>query len=420
MAVVDNDEYEFVYDSKYSDSETNSHNGVVDDAVIEDEEEISNPSTHRFVEKFFNFFHSSRHVTRLAAFVLALLLTGEIYLLSTTYNPKKREFLTNNIYSGNSLVLSEDELKSVEFDLEERFNISIEDDDEEVYLLHALINNPWLTEDEVNSFSKVIDLVRENSYLNLEEVYSTLLNVDISYKRRPITMDKEVEGVYLDKYNSIGIFVDDDEKRVLYHELIHCIFSNSATDKLPKYFDEGMTELLSNEYFSDKPYVEYVNYPFEISAVKILCEVSSPEAVLKAYTYGDMGYIAEEISKVTGDREGADKALYWFSYIMRQYRDELVDGEKKLDRNTMVNGCIPLFREVIDAKYKPEEHSRVSYYYNEILLANIFEADPFDAYVDDLVEFGSDHKAYFSKKLISEMKKDGELHKTATKVVDIT
>ena len=156
-------------------------------------------------------------------------------------------------------------------------------------------------------------------------------------------------------------------------------------------------------FITEHYFIELANYPFEIVGVKMLCEVSSPDAVLKAFSTGDMDVIAQDMATVTGDIETARKALSAFEKVYLKHYGEL---KEDLTYEEIVNECIPVFRGVITAKYKEEDSNRVSYFYNEILLANIMQEDAYDKYVDDLVEFGSDHKAYFSSKLKNKLASD--------------
>lgn len=362
------------------------------------------------------FFATSRKFYAIFSFICALIVAGQMYIQNTTYLPKERDLLDDNIYSGNSLNISGDELDEVISNIESELGISIDEDFEEYCLINAVLDNPNLNEEVKDVFCNVVNIIRDNPYINKEAAYHSLLNVEVLYKNRPFSFSKEVEGVYVEEYESIGIFKDDPDYRILIHEIIHCIFSNDDTKNLPSYFSEGVTELLANEYFGESPFIELENYPFEIAVVKMLCEVTSPDAVLEAYSTGDMSIIAKEISSVSGTEEEAMKALEMLDYTMRRYNGELEKGEETItDKNVMVSGFIPLFRSVIETKYAPEDHSRVSYFYNEILLANIFEDEPYERYVDDLLEFGSDHKAYFSSALEDTLQNNGVLKRVEKK-----
>ena len=336
--------------------------------------------------------------------ISALLLCGLIYMKYIMWNPADRDFCQDNLFCGNSLVVSPDELSDITFSLENSLGIKIEDEYKDEYaLLYAVLENDCLTDAEKKVFYGFIDIIKDNPYIDREEAYRSLRNVDVLYKCRPYYFDKTVQGAYSHERESIGIFEKDENNLILKHEGIHAIFCNDKTVNLPKYFKEGMTELLVNEYFENKPFIELANYPFEIVGVKMLCEVSSPDAVLKAFSTGDMDVIAQDMATVTGDIETARKALSAFEKVYLKHYGEL---KEDLTYEEIVNECIPVFRGIITAKYKEEDSNRVSYFYNEILLANIMQEDAYDKYVDDLVEFGSDHKAYFSSKLKNKLASD--------------
>ena len=168
---------------------------------------------------------------------------------------------------------------------------------------------------------------------------------------------------------------------------------------LPNYFKEGMTELLSNEYFQEFPFTEIKTYPFEIAAIKMLCEVTSSDTVLKAFSLGDMDIIAKDMATITGDIDMARMTLDMLDKIFLKSYEAL---DEDISYEELANGCIPVFRGIIVSKYKENDKNRISYFYNEILFGNLMEDNAYDSYIDDIVEFGSDHKAYFS----SSLKKD--------------
>ena len=381
--------------------------GPIEDVTLNEEETSYEEAIKK--NKVLNFFATSKKFYFVMTLLCAVLLAGTMYYKHTTFLPDDRVLLEDNIYSGNNLAISSQEVEDIVSNLEKVLGVSICEDSYDSYcLLNAIYDNPNLSDSEKDIFYKVISLVEDNPYIDKEHAYKSLLNVDVLYKRRPFSIENDIEGMYIHKYESIGIFEDDPDNRILIHEIIHCIFANVNTENLPDYFSEGVTELLANEYFSDKPFVELMNYPFEIAMVKMLCEVTSPDVVLKAYSTGDMDVIAEDIARYTDDIDGARKALEMFDYTIRRFKGDLRDDEKYIeDRNEIINGYIPLFRAIVEHKYAPEDHSRVSYFYNEILIANIFSDDPYNDYVDDLVEFGADCKAYFSNELKRSIGKNG-------------
>ena len=397
-----------------------------DEAIIlgaADEVSISLEDDEYFDEEEDKKFRKgSRIFWGVLMFINALLITGLIYMNYFMYSPQERDLCNDNLFCGNSLSISSDELSRVVSSLENELGIKIPEEHQDEYsLLYAVLENDCLTESEKQVFYSFIDIIKDNPYLDREEAYRSLRNVDVLYKCRPYIYDKSVQGVYSHKYESIGIFEKDEDNSFLIHEGIHAIFCNAKTDCFPEYFKEAMTELLVNEYFSDKPFLELENYPLEIAGVKMLCEITSPEVVLEAFSKGDMDIIAKDMAKVTGDIEVARSALASFENAFLKYKDELPDNRRDLTDEEIANGCIPIFRGIVTAKYEESDRRRVSYFYNEILVGNIFYPDTYNCYVDDLVEFGTDHKAYFSsrlKQIIAEkdaMDKLSDKDKTLTK-----
>ncbi|MBQ3511251.1 MAG: hypothetical protein IJA30_03010 [Bacilli bacterium] len=360
------------------------------DSLDELEDEIEEEKNRRFVK-------GSRIFWAVLAFINALLICGSVYMNFFMWNPKERDLCKDNIFCGNDLSISSDTLNSIVSSMENELGISIDEEFRDEYaLLSAIMDNDCLTDSEKDIFYSFIDIIKDNPYIDREEAYSSLRNVEVSRKCRPYMYDKSIQGVYSHELENIGIFEDDKDNLILIHEGIHCIFCNEKTKNLPKYFKEGMTELLVNEYFDSKPFAELQNYPFEVVAVRMLCEITSPDVVLKAYSCGDMSIIAEEMNKITRNEDDTNTALEAFCKYMMKYEGDLEEDTSYQD---LANICIPVFRGIISAKYDEKHPNRISYYYNEILLANIMEEDAYDKYVDDLVEFGTDHKAYFSSKL---------------------
>ena len=335
--------------------------------------------------------------------VAAIIGTFNFYMSNNVYNPEFRELSDDNLFSGNSIVASDEEVEKIVSSFEKEFGIKIDDEFVDEYcVLNAIKENSNLDDEEKTFFYKYIDMIKDNPYLDKEKAYRSLLNVEISYKKRPLSYESNVEGVYIHDYESVGIFVEDEDKHVLGHEGIHTIFSNNEiNENLPVYFSEGMTELLNNEYLSNSPFTELSNYPFEVVAVKMLCELTSPDTVLKSFSLGDMSFIENEMVELAGDRDSVVLALNSLDCTLSKYEDGLKDdGKGIVDSDELVNDFFSTFRKCIDAKYSTDA-DKLSYYYNETLFFNIFESDALSSYYDDLSNFGVDRKAYFSSNLKS-------------------
>lgn len=334
-------------------------------------------------------------------FAAALLMVANIYMKFIIFNPSDPDILDDNLFSGNSITISEDEQNRIMADLEEEFGIDVcEGYEDEYCLLNAIMTNPDLNDSEKQCFSKCIEVVKDNPYLNKEAAYKALLNVDVCYKKRPYWLENDVKGIYVPDKHCIGIFDGGEDNMVLSHELIHCLFSSEQTAKLPEYFKEGMTQLLTKEYFSEHPFVEITTYPFEVLAVKMLCDVTSADTVLKAYSLGDMSIIAEEIAKVTGDLDSATKSLDMLEYTMRFFNNDLEEDEITItNREEILSTFMPTFINCVDSKYSRDDIAHKAFYYNVLYFANIFNEDPYNDYVRTIEEYGGIKRAYFSSEL---------------------
>ena len=363
-------------------------------------EEELNPEVVELVEELKSEGKASKTTRffQIVSGLMAVISICSMLYIKSLYLPEDRQFDMDNMFLGSDVCVSDARVKSVMKELCE-LGYAVEYDNMNYLLLNAIHCNDNLTDDEKEFCCGFIDMFNDNPYLDKERVYHSLLNLDISYKNRPYIYDDSVEGVYIDKFKSIGIFVDDPDKAVLGHEVIHCICANDGC--LPTFFVEGMTELLANEYFSDSPFIEFKNYPFEIYAVKMLCDTAGSDVVLEAYTTGNMNLIYEALASYSGTVEDAKKAIGIFEKLFL-----FLDGKSdnlNFNNDEMTNDLFFYLNNVANAKYgdNTEEFNfdRSSYYYNQILFLNIFDSKSKDAISADLEELGVFCKPYFSSKL---------------------
>lgn len=363
-------------------------------------EEELNPEVVELVEELKSEGKASKTTRffQIVSGLMAVISICSMLYIKSLYLPEDRQFDMDNMFLGSDVCVSDARVKSVMKELCE-LGYAVEYDNMNYLLLNAIHCNDNLTDDEKEFCCGFIDMFNDNPYLDKERVYHSLLNLDISYKNRPYIYDDSVEGVYIDKFKSIGIFVDDPDKAVLGHEVIHCICANDGC--LPTFFVEGMTELLANEYFSESPFIEFKNYPFEIYAVKMLCDTAGSDVVLKAYTTGDMNLVYEALASYSGTVDDAKKAIGIFEKLFL-----FLDGKSEnlnFNNDEMTNDLFFYLNSVANAKYGDNtdefNFDRSSYYYNQILFLNIFDSKSKDAISADLEELGVFCKPYFSSKL---------------------
>ena len=327
-----------------------------------------------------------------------LFVLSGIYL-NSLYVPEDRVFDSSNLFSNNSVIVDSSTAESICCSLEDEFDIELDYENDNSLLLNAIYCNKNLSDNEKSFCIKYLELFDDNPYLDKDRVYHSLLNLDISNKNRPPYYDKNVEGVYIDDLKSIGIFVDDEDDTVKAHELIHCICANDG--ELPRFFSEGMTELLTNEYFTENHFLELDNYPFEVIAVKMLCDATSSDTVLKAFTLGDMSYIYESLASSYGTIDDAKKVISILDESF-SFRNNEEEGEFKYTVEDITNSLFSYLNGVVFNKYEEGSAERASFFYNEILLLNLFEGKPLTSLMDDLEEYGVLCNVYFSSKLKEE------------------
>ena len=200
----------------------------------------------------------------------AIKVASATILLSFILVKYEKEAYINNIYENNELSISDEEAEKLYQKISKETGENVVEN-ERVLVLNAIIENPNLTTEEKEQLYKFYDLLVENPYLNKEEAYTSLKQVKVSQKKEQAPKvkggnkqkDYFVEGSYNVKSHKVKMYIpktDSEYLETLYHEFIHCIYYNNETNMLPRYFMEGMTELLTNEYFTDTHYYEESSY----------------------------------------------------------------------------------------------------------------------------------------------------------------
>ena len=337
----------------------------------------------------------------LSTFFVASAISGIINVCLSD-NPENKNYYIENLFSGNSYSsnVTSDQIDLIIDNLEEKLGCEIVEANEDEYcLLNAILENPNLSKDEKNQFYNSIDLILENPYINKEDVYHAFSYVDVEYHSGDYG---NIYGNYDYTKNLINIY-DPAGGNTLSHESIHCIFSNENTKTLPKYFKEGMTELLNNEYFDDQYFAELYNYYYEVVSVKLLCTLTSSDTVLKAYTTGDMSVISEELAKNAGtDLYLAEDAMIKLNVTFDRIYSGTFDpnNQKMLDDFNVVldyfNMCA--------SNMELDNETQDAYIYNSLLLKDLVSPDLNDRYLEYLDKNGYDTKVYFSKKLDNKTK----------------
>ena len=297
----------------------------------------------------------------------------------------------NNIYNGRTLTISGEEKENIINNVEAKLGYDVEDIKEDDYIiLNAVLENDKLTEEEKEYFYDFGDMFYDNPYLNREKTYENLSDVDIKYSGLREISAFDVLGNY--DYTSNEIRIYENEKSVRGHEITHCIY-NVKPNKIDVYFSEGMAELLYNEYFDDIPFLEVKSYPYEICAVKMLCEICGSDLVLKAYSESNMHLLANEITKYS-NRGDAYKNLMLLDDLLTDY-----ETNAKATHYTDYDKMYDFFESVLIAKYGENgmEHNAFNYY--KTLLNTIYSENNIMDYLDTIKTVGIGVKAYFNEDL---------------------
>ena len=189
-------------------------------------------------------------------------------------------------------------------------------------VLTALNNNHTLTEEEKSLISSLENIISENPYLDTEKAEQQLSEIRIRYTNKDNQYSDNTVGVYDYNTNTINMFSDKDKtaKANLAHEVVHGIFHNEKTANIPEFIREGVTQELVDEYLSNVPSYEESTYPFEVTVVKMLCEMTDKDTVLKAYTTGDMRELKMKLSGVMGANE-TEKFITNIENIFKTYHE---------------------------------------------------------------------------------------------------
>lgn len=323
-------------------------------------------------------------------------------LLAITLLKIERHYNPVNIYKNNRLIINDDEKDKLYKLISQETGASIVEN-ERLLVLNAVIENKKLTEEEKKVLYEFDDLLLEDPYLNKESAYKSLRKVKVINKS---TNNLNIEGKYTFPDNKITMYLKEsqsDYEATLIHEFIHCIYFTKKTYELPQYFREGMTELLTNEYFTSTPYYEHTSYPFEIIVVKQLCNMIGSDKVLEAFSKGDMNLIAQELSRTMSEEESSqfledmDKTFYHYekdhSLEDKDYyigmRNFFLNFDKKRYADSLENNT---YEELW--KDKLEESS-----YNIDILMLLDSKTPYNEYLWYVEENGVYLRPLFSKKL---------------------
>ncbi len=328
--------------------------------------------------------------------------------ISTDYishNNYKYE-IVNKIDNDTDYLLKELELST-----------GIKSNNKNIVVLHAILNNRKIDDNEKEYFYELKDLISENPYIDIKKSYEMFSNLDIIYTNNSNKYDESVLATFSYENDIIKVFEakDNFNIEIFLHEIVHALFTNEKTIKLPKFILEGETELLTNEYLSNNPFVEKNTYPFEIALVKLLCEMVEPDEVLKTYTTGDINSLYEKLDKssnLDSKRfiDNVDKVFTAFT------NKEQIPAE-------IYNEMIIYLDNYFSTNYYDNTEKLELYEYYKGILNTIYLDNPYLEYEKYIQENGVIIKPYYSSKLkeqyqvVEQVKIDKTTEKTLRKAL---
>lgn len=178
------------------------------------------------------------------------------------------------------------------------------------FYLPCIEKNDDLSSEEKDVL-KTIDTFLKEQKVSTEIKKKVCMNtykLDINYKSNIsdlITGYYENDVIYLNQGK-----LEDRYFQILGHELFHAIGSNTEKNSVGLYqkdsgvgylLNEGITQLLTEEYYADGPFVIYKE---EVVFAKMLLEIVSSKEVLKAYLQGDINILTDYlVSNTTVTKE---------------------------------------------------------------------------------------------------------------------
>lgn len=273
--------------------------------LIEETEKLNNEYQLIIKERRMKRIKKEKSKKRKRIITIALSCGLPTALVAMLHLNQFLDYKEKNIYRNNTLTISRKKEEEITEELKEKYNISVEETKKDKYmLLNAILENNSLPEEEkekvLKIIKKIIDII---PYLEPETSYYSLTNLNIYHIKKPFYEKENIQGRYLYqipinyKINNIYLYYED-KPELLEHETIHCLLTNSKNLHFPIFISEGITELLTNECFTQNPYIEDCTYCLEIISLKMLFEIINENIVLKSYITGNINLIYNELEKI--------------------------------------------------------------------------------------------------------------------------
>ncbi len=225
-------------------------------------------------------------------------------------------------FNNNTLIKEIDERK--EFDSDEIiYNVPdkikyemVEYAKEEVYekefINTCINNNKNLSIEEIEAFTIYNNFIRDFSFSvnEMSRICNEIRKVNVNYV---VKSDKKVSGTFY-RDSTIKIYTSNVEDRliaILGHEGFHAISNNINKNSIGLLdydkgvgtkLNEGLTQLLTEEYFGD---IRESVYYSEVLIVKMLLEIVEPKIMIESYINGNIDLLIDAILGIDSsvDRE---------------------------------------------------------------------------------------------------------------------
>ena len=290
---------------------------------------------------------------------------------------------TNNLMGINNYSYDERTF----LDLEESDAFSKNDFD----ILNEININKNIGKNEKYLFNNIYLSIKNIPYIDKDSAFNNISKLNILFTDRPKNIDEKIKGLYSDADKTIRIFQDANNysKDILIHEFIHVLFSNN--NNLDKYLIEGVTEILTNEYFSSNPYLEVKTYPFEVAVTKLLCELTDGDTILKTYSTGDISVLLNKLCEVS-DYNDSILFLNNLALVFSNY-----ENNESIDIS-IYNDCLKYIDNYLLKKYSENYNDEMfinTDYYKDIL-SLMFRENSIGEYIKYINNNGYISKLYFT------------------------
>lgn len=211
-------------------------------------------------------------------------------------------------------------------------------------LLSAFSNNKFLSEDDKEIAMGLEKLLRDNPYINYQELYDKYVEIAIIYTDLQFELGQatynSTDNIITDySYTEELKKYEDYHQTEMFHEFIHVI------GKLYEFrvFNEGMTELLKIEYGKEE-LEKYSVYWCERMATEILINLVGSDTVLKVFTTGDLTEMEEKLKAINPNpktykdlleflnmdsisEDDIVKALSPYTFVRKDMHNTLMEGD---------------------------------------------------------------------------------------------